>query len=354
MELGVSPLESRDGVVAAPARVARTRSPGALLRDYADLSKARLSLLVVLTAAAGFYLAAPPAASWALLGWTLAGTALAAFGVNALNQWLEADRDARMLRTADRPIPAGRVSRGAALGFGLALSLIGPSVLLAMVNGLTALLCLACQLIYIVAYTPLKTRSPLNTLVGAVCGAIPPMMGWAAASGGLTAGAWILAAILFVWQIPHFLALAWMYREDYERGGFQMLPSRDPEGWMTSRVIVLYSVALLPISMLLSLSGATGGVYAVGALMAGVGFVVLAARLDRRRSAGQARQVFLASIIYLPILLALMAADRGSPTERALFAVGQRATPSTAAPDQVTSDSRLAAKVVVRSPLERP
>ncbi len=277
---------------------------------FAELAKARLTTLVLLTTAAGFWLASPGPLDWVLFAWTLLGTALCAFGVNALNQVIEADRDRRMRRTAQRPLPSGQLSRREAIAFGIVATLAGPLLLLTLVDPLTAILGAACQFIYLGLYTPMKLRSSTNTLVGAICGALPPMMGWSAASGGLSAGAWILGAILFVWQIPHFLALAWMYRDDYERGGFQMLPARDPHGARTCQFILVYCATLVPVSLMLVLVGAVGTLYAVGAALLGLAMFAAALQLARDMSDAHARHLFLASVIYLPLLLGLMALDR--------------------------------------------
>ena len=194
---------------------------------YADLGKARLSALVVTTAALGFVMASAVSLDWALLGWTLLGTTLAAWSANALNQVFERHRDARMKRTRGRPIPSGRIGAPHALGAAILALGMGLTVLVAMVNVLTAVLALLTTLLYVLVYTPLKTRTTLNTLIGSVVGAIPPVMGWTAVTGQLDPGAWVLGTVLFVWQIPHFLALAWLYREDYKRGGYRMLPVID-------------------------------------------------------------------------------------------------------------------------------
>ncbi len=279
---------------------------------YLRLSKARLSGLVLATTAVGFLLGGGSDVNWLLLVCTLAGTGCAALGINAVNQCMESDRDARMARTRNRPLPAGTISPRAAWSFGISLSVIGPVFLALTVDTLTAGLAVLCELVYVLVYTPLKVRSPLNTLVGAVCGAIPPMIGWAAAAGSLGAGAWVLGAILFVWQIPHFLALAWMYRSDYERGGFRMLPMFDTAGQATCQAVLLYTLALVPVTLMLTVVGVAGWVYAGGALVLGILFGLPGLKLYRRRDADAARRVFLASVIYLPLLLALMVTDRAS------------------------------------------
>lgn len=276
---------------------------------YLELAKARLAALVVLTAVVGYVVGARGAFDLLTLGWTVLGTTLTAFGANILNQWLEADRDRLMERTKNRPLPAGHVNRRTALIWGLASAVTGLVVLDLGTNRLTALLSLFVILLYVGVYTPLKVRTPLNTLVGAVCGAVPPMMGWTAATGHLELGAWILGGILFIWQVPHFLALAWMYREDYARGGFRMMPVADPEGAVTGRAAFIHALALLPVTGALAASGATGVVYLVASQVAGLGFAALGWAFARKRVRITARRLFLASIIYLPILLGFMVAD---------------------------------------------
>ncbi|MFO0838299.1 MAG: heme o synthase [Phycisphaerae bacterium] len=296
----------------APEFALAARAPSRIAL-YLELAKARLSTLVLLTTAIGFWLAVAGPIDWARFAWTLLGTAACAFGVNALNQVIETDRDARMIRTARRPLPSGQLGRGEAIAFGLALTAAGPLLLLFLVNPLTAILGVACEFIYVQLYTPLKVRTPLNTLVGAVCGAIPPMMGWSGATGGLSLPAWILGGILFVWQIPHFLALAWLYREDYERGGFRMLPACDPTGRRTRQYVLVYTATLVPLTLMLWQTGVVGKTYAFGAIVLGVAFIAMAARLIHKMTAAHARQAFIASVVYLPLLLALMAIDRNRP-----------------------------------------
>jgi protoheme IX farnesyltransferase len=279
------------------------------LSDYLELAKARLAALVLLTTMVGYVLAARGSFSLVELGWTMVGTSLTAFGANILNQWLEADRDRRMERTRNRPLPAGRVSRRTALIWGLLSAAAGLVVLEVGTNRLTALLSLFVILLYVLVYTPLKVLTPLNTVIGAICGAVPPMMGWTAATGRLELGAWILGGILFVWQIPHFLSLAWLYREDYARGGFRMMPAADPDGSATGRAAFIYALALLPITGALAATGVTGATYLVLSQLVGLAFAALGWTFARRRVRLNARRLFLASIIYLPILLGLMVTD---------------------------------------------
>ncbi len=291
----------------AASREAAAR-PG-LLALYLTLAKARLSTMVVLTAGAGFLLGSSGSTHWPGLCWTLLGTWLAAASAATLNQAVETRRDALMHRTRTRPLPAGHISLRHALIWGAGLGVMGVALLALLVNPLTAALGAANILIYLLIYTPLKTRSTLNTLVGAVCGAIPPVMGWVAATGSLGSGGWVLGGILFIWQIPHFLALAWMYREDYARGGYQMLPVVDESGRFTGPIAVLYCLALLPVSLLLSTLGYAGGIYGAGALLLGLAFLGAAVRLWQRLDDASARRLFLVSIVYIPLLLLLIVLD---------------------------------------------
>lgn len=301
------PTSAAATVTVESPRVAAWRVPAL----YLELGKARLSLLVVLTASVGFVVAPVRPIDWAGFGWVSAGTLLLALGANGLNEWLEADRDALMQRTAGRPIPSGRMTRAHALLASLAMTALGVIACAAGNNTLTAILGAANVAIYVLAYTPLKPVSSLNTLVGAICGAIPPMMGWSAATGGLSAGAYVLAAVLFVWQIPHSLALAYLYRDDYAAGGYRMLPNVDPGGRLTFHVVNLHCLALVPVAFLATPIGVAGGVFAAGAVVLGGFMVVLGLVLWRRRGAADARRLFLATLLYLPLLLALMVWDRG-------------------------------------------
>jgi protoheme IX farnesyltransferase len=287
----------------------RTGEAPSLLADYLELAKARLGALVVLTGLVGYVLGARGDISFRVLAATVMGIGLSAFGANILNQWWEVERDRRMHRTRGRPLPSGRVSRRFAAFWGVFTAIIGLVVLALGTNPITTMLSLFVILLYVLIYTPLKVHTPLNTVVGAVCGAVPPMMGWAAATGQLDTGAWILGGLLFVWQMPHFLALSWLYREDYARGGFKMLPAVDPEGHLTGRLAFVYAAALLPITAVLSVIGVTGGLFLVTSQVVGIGFVALSWIFLRSRSEGAARRLFLASILYLPIVLGLMVTD---------------------------------------------
>jgi protoheme IX farnesyltransferase len=298
-----------------------------MLMIYLELAKARLTALVLLTALVGFLLASASVSDplgwprpvlaaggwwgWRLV-WMLVGTGLAAAGANALNQWRERHLDAKMERTWKRPLPAGKLHPRHALIWGVGTALAGVVVLAAQASLPTAGLALGVVLLYVLVYTPLKTRSTLCTLAGAVCGAIPPLIGWAAAGGRLTAGAWLLAGLLFSWQIPHFFALAWLHRRDYARCGFKMLPVVDSTGHLTFHVLLLFALALLPLGLSMALVGLTGPVFAFGSLALGGIWLVLAVRLYRRRTAAAARHVFLSSLVILPLLLGGMVVDRAA------------------------------------------
>ena len=278
--------------------------------DYLALTKPRLTLLALLAVLVGFLMGAPRPLAWGLLWHTLLGAALVGGGGNALNQWWERDADALMRRTSQRPLPAGRLAPSQALVFGLASAGLGVLLLATMVNAVAAILGLLTLISYVGLYTPMKRVTSLCTLIGAVPGALPPMIGWAAARGTLSLEAWVLFAILFLWQLPHFLAIAWVHREDYARAGFQMLPVVDPQGSSTARQMVLYGAALLPISLLPTLLGVAGKLYFVGAAVVGVWFVGMTIAAARRRTAALATRLFLASVGYLPVVLGLMVLDR--------------------------------------------
>ena len=310
----------------------KTQRSSNLVHTLLELTKARLVTLVLVTTAVGFVLASRPPFAWVAFAWTLLGTALAAAGVMTLNQAIEWRRDATMERTRLRPVPRGAVSPRQAWWFGSAVAGTGLAVLALRVNTLTALLGLAVVVLYVAVYTPLKTRSTLCTLAGAVCGAIPPMMGWAGAAGRLEFGAWILAFLLFVWQIPHFLALAWMYRADYERGGFRMLPLVDPSGAITSRIAVLYCIALLPVGLVAAIAGMSGWIATFGALACGGALLLLGAQLERTRSDASARRLFLGTLAYLPLLLAFLVLDRAPARAITGGAVAPAATAAAVAP----------------------
>jgi protoheme IX farnesyltransferase len=280
------------------------------MKDYIALTKPRVTWLILASTGVGYFFGAKNGWSVWTLFHTIVGTCLIASGTAALNQWYEREADARMKRTRLRPLPAGRLSPVRALWFAIGLSAAGFFELALGANLLTGLLGLFTLVSYLFAYTPLKQRSPHSTTVGAIPGAMPPIIGFAGAAGMLTAEAWILGAILFVWQFPHFDAIAWMYREDYERAGIRMLPVVEPDGQSTARRIVLCSLALIPISMLPKLWHMAGNVYVVGALAVGATFVYFCWRILADRTRVRARTVLLASVVYLPVLYGLMVLDR--------------------------------------------
>jgi heme o synthase len=282
----------------------------ARLADYLELTKPRVTSLVVVTTAVGFYLGSRGAVDPALLLHTLLGTSAVAAGTSALNQYVERRSDAKMERTRRRPLPDGRIQPVRALTFATFLSAAGMLYLAFAVNLLTALLAAFTLASYIFVYTPMKEKSPLATLVGAVPGALPPLGGWAAATGHLSAAGWTLFAILFFWQLPHSLAIAWMYRDDYARGGFRLLPVVDPEGASTVRQILANGLALVPVSLTPALLGLAGVWYFYGALLLGIFLLWRCLGIVRVRSRVNARRIVLASVIYLPALLILMALDR--------------------------------------------
>jgi heme o synthase len=279
-----------------------------VIRDYLELSKARIVLMVLLTTAAGFAIASADGIGWILFAHTIVGTALIAGGTNALNQYAERDLDAKMRRTQNRPLPAGRISPQAALIFSVAISVAGTLYLALLVNFLTAALGVLTLSSYLFIYTPLKQKTSLSTIVGAVPGAIPPMMGWSAATGTIGLGAWILFGILFLWQLPHFLAIGWMYREDYARGGFPILAVVDGSGAVSGRQAFIWSLALLPISLVPAAMGGAGPVYAASAVACGFLLIATSWVFARSRTMKAARHLFFASIVYLPLVMSLLVA----------------------------------------------
>jgi protoheme IX farnesyltransferase len=284
---------------------------GTLFADLAELTKPRITMMVAITTAAGFLLAAQGSTlDFLRLAHTLIATAMLSAGACALNQVVERDSDLRMRRTASRPLPAGRLHPDAGLLWGVLLVVGGLVYLAGSVNLLTALIGGFTVALYVFAYTPLKRLSSLATLVGAVPGALPPVMGWTAVRDRVEPGAWALFAILFLWQLPHFLSIAWLYREDYARGGFPMLPVGDPDGRRTALQTLLYGGALLPVSLLPAPLGLVGATYLAGALLLGLLFFAACAGFARERSEKAARRLLLTSVAYLPALLAVMLIDR--------------------------------------------
>ncbi|HTV60461.1 MAG TPA: heme o synthase [Verrucomicrobiae bacterium] len=277
---------------------------------YVVLTKPDVTFLVVITTVAGFYLGSSGPLYWASLINTLCATTLVAGGTAALNQYIERDMDSLMRRTAQRPLPVGILRPVEVLRFGIALIAFGTIWLAFAVNLLAAFLALATSLIYLGVYTPLKTRTTLATAVGALPGALPPLIGWAAARGSLSLGGWILFAILFFWQFPHFLAIAWMYREDYSRAGIRMLPTVDPQGDATFRQIVATSAVLVPISLLPSVIGMAGIRYFFGALLLGMLLLQVSLWAARHRTNVRAKWLMHATVAHIPVLLAWMILDK--------------------------------------------
>ena len=287
-------------VAPGPMADQSVRSP---FTDFAELVKARLTLLVLLTTAVGFYVGAQGAVDYLAMFHVVFGTAAAAAGASALNQWWERKSDALMNRTKMRPVPAGRMRPVEAFVLGSGLSLFGIIYLAVACNGLSAVLAAITIVIYIFAYTPLKRISTTNTLVGAIPGAIPPLIGWAAARGRIDAGAWSLFAILFLWQLPHFFAIAWMYRDDYSRAGFQMISSNDRSGERSASQSVLFCIFLLIMAGLPAFLEVTTWTYLPIELALGGWFTVVSMRFLRMRTPAAARTLFITSVVYLPLLL---------------------------------------------------
>ena len=301
----------KDNPAIAAARPAATAT-GSAFGDYIALTKPRLNVLVVATSAAGYYLGAPAGTPLDFMAMVeaVAGTALVAGGAAVLNQVYERETDAMMRRTRMRPLPDGRVSAAEARIFGVVLSLAGLGLLAARTNLLAASLAMATLVSYLVIYTPMKRRTSLATLVGAVPGALPPLIGWAASRGDVALGGAALFAIVFLWQMPHFMAIAWLYRDDYAKAGFPMLPVVDPEGHRAGRQAVGYAAALVPVSLAPGLVGISGGVYLASALVLGAALLWLAVRFAGARDDRSARALFLGSIAYLPLLWAVMIATK--------------------------------------------
>ena len=276
------------------------------LAAFVDLTKPRITMLVVLTAAAGFCLGSRQGIDFVRLLHMAMGITLLSSGISTLNQYIERDLDGLMRRTQDRPLPSGKLTAMQALIFGISLSIIATAYIALFINPLSALLGVITLASYLFVYTPLKTRTTLSTVLGAFPGAMPPFIGWVAARGAITIEAWILFAILFLWQFPHFLAIAWMYRDDYARAGIKMLPVVEPEGRVTGQQIIVYTLLLVPVSLMPTLVNLAGMPYLIGAIVLGVGFLIYSVRAAFKRTTWQARQLLLASVLYLPLLFALM------------------------------------------------
>ena len=297
----MKPLTDSQGAIA----LARPR-----VLEYLTLTKPELTLLSMMTAVAGFLLGGGGENNAAEFLALVLGTGLVGGGAGALNQFIERSPDALMHRTAQRPLPAGRMSPGSALVFGVACSLAGLVLLGAYTNLLTGFLGGVTLATYLLLYTPLKRLTPLATIVGAVPGALPPVMGWTAVQGSLGGGAWLLFALLFCWQMPHFLSLAWMYRKDYERAGYRILTVLDHDGRRTARQILVFLSLLLPVSVGLTTASGLGFLYAAGAAITGLAFVTAGIRFAGSRTAVAARSLFLASLAYFPLLFLFMILDR--------------------------------------------
>ncbi len=280
--------------------------------DFLELTKPRIVLMILLTTFVGFYLGSEPGLGYFRLVETLIGTALAAAGTLALNQFLERDADALMERTRRRPLPEGRIQPGDALIFGMVLAAAGLLVLTFAVNALSALVVAAIIGGYLFIYTPLKQRSSLCAIVGAVPGALPPVIGWTAARGEFGVEAWVLFSILFLWQIPHTLAIGRLYRDDFARAGIRFLPVIETDGASSARQVISHSLALLAVSLLPTLLGFAGSVYFLVALILGAGFLAFGVNLAVSQSLAAARRLLLASLVYLPLLLVAMALSRGA------------------------------------------
>ncbi len=296
-------------LVEAAAVAEPIRAPN-LAADLAELVKARLTTLVLITTFVGYYAGSRGNVDLVKMLHAVLGTALLACGASALNQLLERDLDAKMRRTEDRPLPSGRMTPDSVLLIGVLLSTAGLLYLALAVNVLTSFLGALTLASYLFVYTPLKKVTTLNTLVGAVPGAVPPLMGWTAATGEISAAGWSLFAILFIWQLPHFMAIAWLYRDDYARAQFRMLPVIDPDGSRTAAQAVCHSIGLIPVSLFPALLGVAGVIYFGGALLLGIAFLIFAIQFSRHLTPERARHLFLASIVYLPALLGLLVLDK--------------------------------------------
>ena len=290
------------------AEIQATRAIGVRekLAAYVELTKPRIALMLVLTAAAGFYLGTVNNFDAVLFINSMLGIALLAFGVATLNQVWERKTDALMERTAKRPLPSQKLSLTEALTFGVSLCIVAEIYLAFLVNGLTAILGLVVIVGYVLLYTPLKTRTSASTAIGAIPGALPPLMGWTASANEISLGAWALFAMLFLWQFPHFLAIAWMYKEQYAKAGILMLPVIEPDGKITARQIVIFTIILLPVSLAPFFLGFAGLIYLIGASVLGLWFLVASIKAARAKTVEQARKLLLVSVLYLPLIFALM------------------------------------------------
>lgn len=276
------------------------------LAAFFELTKPRIAFMLVLTSAAGFYLGSKGSFDFLLFINSIIGITLLAFGVATLNQFIERRTDALMERTAKRPIPTQKVTATEALIFGLILTVSAEIYLAFLVNYLTAVLGLVVIVGYVLLYTPLKTKTSASTAIGAIPGAMPPLMGWTSSANEITLGAWVLFALLFLWQFPHFLAIAWMYKEQYRKAGILMLPVVEPEGRLTAIQIVTFTLMLIPISLAPFFIGVAGTVYLIGASVLGLWFLISSIQTARAKSVEKARKLLLVSVLYLPVIFALM------------------------------------------------
>ena len=293
-------------VLASASTEAALAAAGNKVAAYVSLTKPRIVVMVLVTVGVGFLLGARGSAHPATLSLTLLGTALVAGGASTLNQWMERARDARMRRTANRALPRGRLGAVEAASFGVGLGLAGTAILLWGANWLAAAVAVSTLLLYVFVYTPLKPWTTLNTAIGAIPGALPPVIGWAAATETLGIEAFSLFLIVFLWQFPHFLAIAWIYREDYARGGLKMLPEVDPQGALTGRQATIYALALIPAGLLPATIGLAGPVYFIGALVLGLLYLVVAIQFWTGVSESTARRLLRMSFFYLPLVLLLL------------------------------------------------
>ena len=281
-------------------------SQGSKIGAFVELTKPRIAFMLVLTAAAGFYVGASKGFDITLFLNSMAAIALLAFGVAALNQYLERDLDKKMERTSARPLPSGRLSPREALVFGVVLCVAAEIYLFAAVNALTGFLGISVIIGYVFLYTPLKTVTTASTAVGAIPGAMPPLMGWTAAAGEVSVVALFLFATLFLWQFPHFFAIAWMYREQYKKAGIKMLPVVEENGELTARQVVIFTLMLIPVSLSPFFFGLTGLVFLIGALLLGAWFLFVSVQAARARTVGFARKLMFVSVTYLPLFFALL------------------------------------------------
>jgi protoheme IX farnesyltransferase len=292
------------------AETTAVAGPLAAIGDYLDLTKPGIVWLILMSTVVAFYLASDGPLAYGLLFHTIVGTGLLAGGSGALNQWFEREADAKMRRTENRPLPAGRLAANPALWFGIGISLAGMVYLFLAVNPLTALIGVLTLASYLFLYTPLKSRTWLSTFVGAFPGAAPPLIGWAAVRNDLGWEAWVLFAILFLWQFPHFYAIAWMYREDYARAGILMLPVVEPDGASTGRQIVAYAALLVPVSLAPTWLGVAGSLYFFGALAVSLFYLFFGVLSARRKTGTQARRLLQASVLYLPLIYCFLVLNK--------------------------------------------